>query len=186
MNRQGLKQQTIVQSLHMLLLSLLYLFPSCLFSSRWFSFLIALHLVSPHSLVWFLLCSWTNLLGPFLQLHSQVHTTIYGAHALQNLAQTQGVLTGYFTGKIYPGFLSILPKASFSFVSHGFQRASKLPRASPWRSSPNAQVKALVLLFLRQSVLLLPSLLQRSPPFPPTVRVWRQTHLACSVKHKLA
>lgn len=127
MNRQGLKQQTIVECLHMLLPSLLYLFPTCLFSSRWFSFLIALHLVSPHSLVWFLLCSWTNLLAPFLQLHSQVHTTIDQDHALQNLAQTQGVLTGYFTGKIYHGFLSILPKASsfscFPWISKSFKTA---------------------------------------------------------------
>ena len=116
---------------------------------RWCSFLIALHLVLPHSSAWFQLCSWTDLLAPSLQPGSQPRTTRYPAQGLEKLAQIQGVLTGHITGKICHGFLSIVPESVLlPFVSCGFQKASKPPRVSPWVSWPNAQVRLSVFLFL--------------------------------------
>lgn len=125
------------------------LLPARLLTVRWCCFLTALHLVLPHSSAWFQLCSWTDLLAPALQPCSQPRTTQYPAQALENLAQTLGILTGHITGKICHWFLSILPESFLlPFVSYGFQKASKPPRVLPWVSWPNAQVKLLVFLSL--------------------------------------
>lgn len=125
------------------------LLPARLLTVRWCSLLIALHLVLPHSSAWFQLCSWKDLLAPSSQPGSQPCTTQYPAQALENLAQTQGFLTGHITGKICHGFLFIVPESFLLlFVSYGFQKASKLPRISLWVSWPNAQVKLLIFLSL--------------------------------------
>lgn len=159
---------TVVECLHMLCLSLLSLFPTGLLLPRWFSFLIALHLVSPHSFPWTQLCSWTNLSASVLHVGSQVFTTLYRIQALENLAPGSGSSDRTHHRQELPWIYFQLARSLFSppFILHGFQRASKLSRGSPWESSPNAWVKPLVSLFLSHPTALQPATSTSLPSCP--------------------
>lgn len=143
MKRHSLKLQTVVEQMSPYAAGFSSLFPICLLLPKWFSFLIALHLVSAWQFSFipalFLDKSFSYLLGVWLPgpYHSIPHSDF------QKPGPGSGALIGHITGKICHGFLSILSALFFLsfFFSHRFQRESKLSRTSLWGNLPNASVK---------------------------------------------